>query len=70
MKPREINSYIFTNDTVLDHMDDTVRKIERFQIHDDNDASVFMTDGGVIGLKEIKWNDESPSRAIFKTGEI
>lgn len=71
MKMSDIRETIFEGDKVLDRMDNnSVREIARFQTHDDGNVSVFMTDGGVIGLDEIHWNDAEPSLAIFETRSI
>ena len=67
MRTNEINSIICCGDTVLDHLDGDVRTIDHFHDHGDGSASVFMTDGGVMALSEIKWNDESPSRSVFRS---
>jgi hypothetical protein len=70
MRTSEINETICIGDTVIDKMDDdAVRTISRFQDHGDNTACVYMTDGGVMALSEIKWNDEEPYLAPFTTTE-
>lgn len=58
MLVNEINKMIFEGDCVIDHLDnDNVREIASFQIHDKYLATVYMTDGGVMGLDEIDFND-------------
>jgi hypothetical protein len=70
MRVSEINEAICIGDTVIDKMDDdAVRTISHFENHGDNTASVFMTDGGVMALSEIVWNDEAPSTTPFTTIE-
>jgi hypothetical protein len=68
MRVSEINEAICIGDTVIDKMDDdAVRTISHFENHGDNTACVFMTDGGVMSLAEIIWNDEEPYLAPFRT---
>lgn len=57
MKVSDINVLIFEGDTVIDRMDGTRREIQFFHIHDERDASVYMVDGGVMGLNEIRFDD-------------
>lgn len=52
-----IDSEIFAGDHVLDRMDNTIRTISHFGEIDGSDATVFMTDGGCMGIKEIDFGD-------------
>ncbi len=71
MRVSEINNAICIGDTVMDKMDgDAIRTIHRFEDHGDNTACVFMTDGGVMSLAEIIFNDEEPYLAPFRTQEL
>ena len=54
MKQSDINDQIFEGDNVIDPMDGERRTISSFgEFSDDGNATVFMTDGGVMGLNEI-----------------
>jgi hypothetical protein len=58
MKTTEINVLIFEGDLVKDNLDDgKLRRVSHFHDHGDDTASVYMTDGGVMGLDEISFDD-------------
>jgi hypothetical protein len=70
MRTTEINVLIFEGDLVKDNMDDgKLRRVSHFHDHGDDTASVYMTDGGVMGLDEISFNDiQSSWEDIEKNG--
>lgn len=57
MRATDINELIFEGDTVIDNMDDSRRIVSGFVVHDENQVTVNMEDGGVMGLDEISFDD-------------
>ena len=58
MRTKDINVLIFDGDLVKDNMDEgRLRRVSEIQDHGDGTASVYMTDGGVMGLDEISLDD-------------
>lgn len=68
MRTNDIDKLIFIGDHVSDRMDgDRLREVTGFGEINGQSASVFMEDGGVMGLDEIKLEDiciESAIRAV------
>jgi hypothetical protein len=50
------NGLVCTGDFVIDHLNHETRQIESIECADDF-CSVLMTDGGVMGLEEISFDD-------------
>ena len=48
---------ICEGDFVVDRMDDEIRQIESVTVHDETNATLNMTDGGVMGLDEVMIQD-------------
>jgi hypothetical protein len=66
MLASDLHTIICIGDTVLDHMDDTVRVISGFR-HNLESVTVHLEDGGVMALSEIHWDYSTRARATFAT---
>lgn len=51
-----IDSEIFAGDHVRDPIDGEIRTVSHFGEIDGDQASVFLVDGGVIGIGELTWS--------------
>ncbi len=61
MRVNEVNQLLFEGDKVRDRMDNSVRVVSGFVIHDEENASVQFEDGGVMDVNEISFDDISIS---------
>ena len=56
MKSFDINKHIFEGDHIIDPLDGEERTISGFVVHSVDEASVNLTDGGVMNISEIKYD--------------
>ena len=51
---KDIEIYVCSGDYIKDPMGGDIREIASFTVHDEENVSVNMTDGGFMSLDEIK----------------
>lgn len=70
MQVSEINELIFEGDVVIDRLDNSRRVVSGFVVHDKNDASVLLEDGGALALSEVRRDDIRLESEVYGDDEV